>query len=155
MWSILCIVCFSCICLFFFFFFKQKTAYEMRISDWGSDVCSSDLINLQAAERVASEIGSDALALKTDVSKKEDVDNLVARCQKEFGSVDIVVNNAGTTHKNQPMLDVDEATFARVFNVNVKSLYLMTCAVVPVMLEQSRGDILNVQRNRCVEGKEG
>src|SRR3546814_1582525 len=88
MWSILCIVCFSCICLFFFFFFKQKTAYEMRISDWGSDVCSSDLINLQAAERVASEIGSDALALKTDVSKKEDVDNLVALCQKEFGSVD-------------------------------------------------------------------
>src|SRR3546814_16425350 len=53
----------------------------------GAKVVIAD-INLQAAERVASEIGSDALALKTDVSKKEDVDNLVARCQKEFGSVD-------------------------------------------------------------------
>src|SRR3546814_2226506 len=106
----------------------------------GAKVVIAD-INLQAAERVASEIGSDALALKTDVSKKEDVDNLVARCQKEFGSVDIVVNNAGTPHKNQPMLDVDEATFDRVFSVNVTSIYLLTCAVVPVMRAQGRGEI--------------
>src|SRR3546814_5026040 len=39
-----CFLCFLCLRLYLFFFFKQKTAYEMRISDWSSDVCSSDLI---------------------------------------------------------------------------------------------------------------
>ena len=53
-----------------------------------------------------------------------------------FGPPDIVVNNAGTTHRNQWMLDVDEATFDRVFNVNVKSIYHMAQAVVPIMRER-------------------
>ncbi len=46
-------------------------------------------------------------------------------------SVDIVVNNAGTSHRNQPMLDVSEEEFDRVFAVNVKSIYLMAKALVP------------------------
>ena len=49
-----------------------------------------------------------------------------------FGRLDIVVNNAGITHRNQPMLQVDEATFDRVFAVNVKSIYWSAIHAVPV-----------------------
>lgn len=54
-------------------------------------------------------------------------------------AADIVVNNAGTTHRNQPMLDVDEATFDRVYAVNVKSIFHMAHAVVPLMRKRKGG----------------
>src|SRR3546814_3502860 len=46
------------LCINFFFFFKQKTAYEMRISDWSSDVCSSDLCRVRAGEKLAAQLHS-------------------------------------------------------------------------------------------------
>src|SRR3546814_5435762 len=52
------VVCDSLLCLLFVFFFKQKTAYEMRISDWSSDVCSSDLENPLNGGQVRAEIGT-------------------------------------------------------------------------------------------------
>ncbi|TAL81866.1 MAG: glucose 1-dehydrogenase [Candidimonas sp.] len=120
----------------------------------GAKVVIAD-INLEAAKRVAAQIGSSAMAIKTDVSSKSDVDELVNKSHSEFGSVDIVVNNAGTTHKNQPMLDVDEATFDRVFNVNVKSIYHMTRAVVPLMRAQGRGVILNIGSTAGIRPRPG
>jgi 3-oxoacyl-[acyl-carrier protein] reductase len=69
---------------------------------------------------------------------------MAAACVDAFGPPDIVVNNAGTTHRNQWMLDVDEATFDRVFNVNVKSIFHMAHAVVPMMRERKGGSIINV-----------
>src|SRR3546814_10738255 len=80
---------------------------------------------------------------------------MMARSRKRVGSDGIVINNASTTHKNQPMLDVDEATFDRVFSVNVKSIYLMTCAVVPVMRAQGRGVILNVGSTAGIRPRPG
>ena len=53
-----------------------------------------------------------------------------------------MINNAGTTHKNQPMLDVDEKTFDRVFDINVKSIYFMTHAVVPLMRKRGQGGVI-------------
>jgi 3-oxoacyl-[acyl-carrier protein] reductase len=55
-----------------------------------------------------------------------------------------VVNNAGTTHRNSPMTEVDEATFDRIFAVNVKSIYHMAQAVVPLMRQRGSGVILNI-----------
>ncbi len=78
------------------------------------------------------------------MSSRADVDALVQACVDAFGAPDIVVNNAGMTHDNQPMLDVDEQTFDRIFAVNVKSIYHMAHAVVPLMRERGRGVILNV-----------
>jgi 3-oxoacyl-[acyl-carrier protein] reductase len=57
--------------------------------------------------------------------------------------VDILVNNAGYTHRNQPMLDVPEAVFDRVFAVNVKAIYLAALAAVPMFRAQGEGVILN------------
>ena len=60
-----------------------------------------------------------------------------------FGRIDIMVNNAGITHKNQPMLEVSEEMFDRVFAVNVKSIYLSALHMVPVMKRQGGGVIIN------------
>lgn len=109
----------------------------------GAKVVVADL-NEAGAKAVAAELGASAIAVKCDVSRKADIDNLVAAAIKHFGTVDIVVNNAGYTHKNQPMLDTDEAAFDRCFDVNVKSIYLMALAVVPVMRQKKSGVIINV-----------
>ena len=118
-------------------------AIAERFAQEGAKVCVADL-NGQAAERVAGEIGTAALAVQGDVTRRADVDRMVAETEAAFGPVDTVVNNAGYTHKNQPMLEVGEAEFDRVFDVNVKSIYLMTMAVVPKMRERCFGVIVNV-----------
>ncbi len=97
-----------------------------------------------AAQAVASQLGANAMAVGCDVSRFDQVQAMVQQCVERFGTPDIVVNNAGTTHRNQSMLDVDEETFDRVFNVNVKSIYHMTRAVVPLMKRRKDGVILNV-----------
>lgn len=109
----------------------------------GAKVVVADM-NEQGAKAVAAELGDSAIAVKCDVSKSADVNNLVAATIKKFGKVDIVVNNAGYTHKNRPLLEVDEATFDRMFDVNVKSVFLMTHAVVPEMRKNGKGVIINI-----------
>src|SRR3546814_2305341 len=69
-----------------FFFFKQKTAYEMRISDWSSDVCSSDLI--EAA-------GGEAMSNGGSVTEYDHMVDMVARAKERWGGVHILINNAG------------------------------------------------------------
>jgi len=69
---------------------------------------------------------------------------LVDDCVQHFGVPDIVVNNAGTTHLNRPMLEVDEASFDRVYAVNVKSIFHMARAVLPLMRARRSGVILNI-----------
>jgi len=66
-----------------------------------------------------------------------------------------VVNNAGTTHRSQPMLDVDEATFDRVFNVNVKSIFHMSHAVIPLMRQRGQGSIINVGSTAGIRPRPG
>lgn len=109
----------------------------------GAKVAVADL-NEEGAKKVAADLGAAAIAVKCDVAKRADVDNLVAATTKAFGTVDIVVNNAGYTHRNSPMLEVDEATFDRCFDVNVKAIYLMAQAVVPLMRQKKSGNIINI-----------
>ena len=109
----------------------------------GARVMIADLDGAKASQ-VAADLGPSARAVTCDVSKSADVQAAVQACVDAFGVPDIVVNNAGTTHRNQPMLDVDEATFDRVFNVNVKSIFYMTHAVVPLMRQRRQGSIINV-----------
>ncbi|MBC7414166.1 MAG: glucose 1-dehydrogenase [Herminiimonas sp.] len=109
----------------------------------GAKVVIAD-INVEAARLLAHELGQCASAIGCDVTSAEQVRAAVDHCVVQFGVPDIVVNNAGTTYRNQPMLDVDEATFDRVFAVNVKSIYHMAHAVVPLMRARLSGVILNI-----------
>lgn len=108
-----------------------------------------------AAERVAGEIGEAALAVACDVSDRADIDRAVSQIRDRFGRLDVVVNNAGITHRNQPLLDVDEDTFDRIFAVNVKSIYHMIHAVVPLMRAQGGGVILNVGSTAGIRPRPG
>jgi 3-oxoacyl-[acyl-carrier protein] reductase len=121
----------------------------------GAKVVIADL-NAGSAQRVASELGGQASAFTCDVSNGAQVRALVAHCVKTYGIPHIVVNNAGTTHKNQPMLNVDEATFDRVFAVNVKSIYHMTHAVLPLLRERGTGGvILNIGSTAGIRPRPG
>ena len=104
----------------------------------GAKVVIADL-NLPAAEKLARELGASATAIRADVSREADVNATVERATEAFGGLDIVVNNAGTTHRNQPLLETDEAAFDRVYAVNVKSIFWMTRAAIPVLRRQGRG----------------
>lgn len=109
----------------------------------GAKVVIAD-IREDAANAVAARLGANASAFVCDVSKGDSVKALIAHAVKTFGIPDIVVNNAGVTHVNKPMLDVTEAEFDRVYSINVKSIFNMAHAVVPLMRQNGGGVILNV-----------
>jgi 3-oxoacyl-[acyl-carrier protein] reductase len=111
--------------------------------------------NGAAAAAAAVRIGKGAVALTADVSQAAEVAAAVAKAIDAFGHLDIVVNNAGTTHKNQPMLEVTEAEFDRVFAVNVKSIYLMARAIVPHMRSRGSGVILNIGSTAGIRPRPG
>jgi 3-oxoacyl-[acyl-carrier protein] reductase len=120
----------------------------------GARVVIADL-DAEKADKLARELGANAVAVRCDVSKAVDVNAAVDLCVKTFGSPHIVVNNAGTTHRNQPMLDVDEATFDRVFNVNVKSIFHVAHAVVPLMRAKKNGSIINIGSTAGIRPRPG
>ena len=120
----------------------------------GAKVALAD-VNEAGAQKVAAECGDEAIAVRCDVSRRDDVDALVRRTVDRFGGLDIVVNNAGWTHKNGPLLDVDEATFDKVYAINVKSIFHMTHAVVPLMRKQKHGVILNVGSTAGIRPRPG
>lgn len=121
----------------------------------GCKVVVADL-NLDGAKRVAGELGNLAVAIGGDVSKGPDCQAMVDRALDAFGGLDIVVNNAGTTHRNKPILDVTEAEFDRVYAVNVKSIYWMTQAAVPLLRRQGRGgSIINISSTAGIRPRPG
>jgi 3-oxoacyl-[acyl-carrier protein] reductase len=112
-------------------------------------------IDDDGVRKVASALGPGAIALRCDVTRRADVDLLVAAARDAFGGVDIVVNNAGWTHRNGPLLDVDEAAFDKVFAVNVKSIFHMVHAVVPLLRAQGAGVILNIGSTAGIRPRPG
>ena len=126
----------------------------MRFAKEGARVGVVD-INAEAAREVASQIGNSAFAMEADVSIDGDVSRMVQEALDRWGQLDIIVNNAGTTHRNQPMTEVTEEEYERIFAVNVKSVYLSARHVVPVMKKQGFGVILNVASTAGVRPRPG
>jgi len=120
----------------------------------GARVALAD-INEAGAKDVAGPLGNGAIAVKCDVTRRADIDALVATTVKAFGRLDVVVNNAGWSHKNGPLLDVDEAAFDKVYAINVKSIFHMTHAVVPILRKQKRGVIVNIGSTAGIRPRPG
>lgn len=116
-------------------------AIAKRFAEEGAEVVVADM-NGEGAERVAREIGSRAIAVAADVRRRDDITRMMDVAASGFGGLDILVNNAGFTHRNRPLLEVDEATFDTIFEVNIKAVYLATMAAVPLMQEKG-GVIIN------------
>lgn len=113
----------------------------------GARVLIAD-INIEAAEALATELGQKAGHV--DVSQDASVNQLAAAALMAFGKVDILVNNAGVSHMPAPLDDISEADFDRVFNVNMKSVYLTARHLVPHLKARKSGVILNVASTAAV-----
>jgi 3-oxoacyl-[acyl-carrier protein] reductase len=102
------------------------------------------IADLNMADELVAELGSSARAVKANVAQDASVKAMVDATLEAFGRIDILINNAGTTHLPTPMEDVSEDDFDKVFAVNCKSVYLTAKHIVPVLKKQGSGAILNV-----------
>jgi 3-oxoacyl-[acyl-carrier protein] reductase len=109
-----------------------------RFSEEGAQVLVAD-VNAASGERVAREV--EGKFVHADVTKSDDWAKLVRAAGDKL---DIIVNNAGWTHRNKPYLEVTEAEFDRVYAVNVKSIYLSALHAVPVFRKRKRGCFVNI-----------
>ncbi len=128
-----------------------------RFAEEGARIVAAE-INGDGATRIVEDIrnaGGTAFAVTADVSKGDEMAKIIAAAVDEFGALDVVVNNAGTTHKNRPMLEVDEATYDRVFGVNVKSVYHSAIHAVPVFRRQGHGSFINIVSTAGIRPRPG
>jgi len=119
----------------------------------GAKVVVTD-INTEGARMMAASLPGGAIGLGGDVSKLADVKTIVAKTLEAFGKLDIIVNNAGTSHRNKPLTEVTEAEFDQLFAVNVKSIYNFAIAGVPHMQAQG-GAIINIGSTAGIRPRPG
>jgi dehydrogenase/reductase SDR family member 4 len=98
----------------------------------------------ETLNQVASEIGFGIKPIACHVGRAEQIESLVTSTVREFGLVDILVNNAATNISFGPCLEIDEAQFDKMVEVNLKSAFRLTQAIAPGMCERGRGSIINM-----------
>ena len=121
-------------------------AVALALAKVGADVAINYRARTDEAEKVCAEIrkmGRRALAVKADVSKSPEVAGMVSQIKQEFGDVNILVNNAGMMRVRKPE-EITEADWDEHINVNLKSAFLVTQAVLPQMRAQRWGRIINI-----------
>ena len=128
-----------------------------RFAAEGARVVVNDVAR-ENGERVASAIragGGDAVFAHGDVSDGDSVKGLLEASISAYGGLDIVVNNAGVSHRNQPLLEVSEADFDRVYAINVKSLYWTAQHMVPHFRTRGGGVFVNIASTAGVRPRPG
>lgn len=128
-----------------------------RLAEEGASVIVND-INPAMGEKVAADIraqGGQAAFFAADVTSSTDVKALVDFAVQRNGKLDVMVNNAGWTHRNQPALDVSEDEFDKCYAVNVKSIYLSTIHAVPHLRANGGGSFINIASTAGVRPRPG
>ena len=128
-----------------------------RFAAEGAKVVVND-VNALRGERVVRAItagGGEACFFVGDVSIDADVAAMIQCALETYGDLDIVVNNAGATHRNQPMLDVSEDEFDRIYRVNVKSLFLTARHAVPHFRKKKSGVFITIASTAGVRPRPG
>ena len=125
-----------------------------RFAAEGAKVVVAD-INEANGKRVAADIGKQAVFAHVDVSNHTSMGGLLDATLRAFGGVHIMVNNAGITHRNRPMLEVDEREFDRIYAVNVKSIYLSAVHFVPHFRKAGGGVFVNIASTAAVRPRPG
>ena len=128
-----------------------------RLAAEGANVVVND-INAAAGQKVAADIvasGGKAVFFAADVTKTADVQALVQAAVSAYGRLDVMVNNAGWTHRNRPALEVSEDEFDKCYAVNMKSIYLATVHATPVFRAQGGGSFINIASTAGVRPRPG
>jgi 3-oxoacyl-[acyl-carrier protein] reductase len=123
----------------------------------GCNVVVTDINDAECA-KVADSIrqaGGNAVERHCDVTSSDDWQEIVAATLSNYGSINIVVNNAGMPQRNQPLLDVDEETFDQIFDVNVKSIFHSAKHTVPALREAGGGSIINTASTAALRPRPG
>jgi 3-oxoacyl-[acyl-carrier protein] reductase len=118
-----------------------------------ADPCASKGSDSKNGNRVAQELN--ASFVQADVTKGADWARLVTEAVAKFGRLDIVVNNAGWTHRRKPYAEVTEAEFDKVYAINVKSIYLSAQHLIPVFRKQGGGSFVNIASTAGVRPRPG
>lgn len=121
-------------------------AIAKALGEAGASVAINFLNRRSAAEAVAKHLdsnGARAILAQADVTQKGEVDAMAGQVAKELGSIDILVNNAGVT-RPQPVEEITEDDWDELIDVNLKSAFLVTQAVLPAMRKQQWGRIINL-----------
>lgn len=114
----------------------------------------SDKTDVEGIKKEFEEKGVKCLLVKADVSKAADVDNMVEEAIKQFGKIDVLVNNAGIT-RDTLLMRMSEEDFDKVIEINLKGTYLVTKAVTKYMMKKRRGSIINLASVVGVVGNAG
>jgi 3-oxoacyl-[acyl-carrier protein] reductase len=128
-----------------------------RFAQEGAGVIVND-INPSAGERIAGEIataGGKAVFVRADVTRSADWASMIGAAESAFGGLDVIVNNAGWTHRKKPYLETTEAEFDKVYAVNVKSVYLSALHAVPGFRKRGGGALVNVASTAGIRPRPG
>jgi 3-oxoacyl-[acyl-carrier protein] reductase len=123
-----------------------------RFAEEGAKIVIAD-INAEGGKRVAAAVHGEFI--QADVTRSADWARLVQSATAKFGRLDIVVNNAGWTHRRKPYLEVSEAEFDKVYAVNVKSVYLSAVHAVPAFRKGGGGCFVNIASTAGVRPRPG
>jgi len=120
-------------------------AIAVTFAEAGADVvvCGRTLAELEEVTSEIRALGRRSLALQTDVTLKNEVTSLVERTIKDFGTIDILVNNA-VVYTGGPLVELSEGDWDNSLDIGLKGFYLCSQAVARVMVEKSRGSIINM-----------
>ena len=128
-----------------------------RFAHEGASVVVAD-INDPEGEAIASEIrdsGGDAVYIHADVTSRSDTKGMISAAVEHSGQLDILINNAGFSHANKSFTEVADEEFDRVYNVNVKAVYIAIQEAIPVFKRQGHGCIINTSSTAALRPRPG
>ena len=114
----------------------------------------SDKTNVEELEKEFKEKGAEALIVKADVSKSEQVQEFIKAVIEKYGKIDVLVNNAGIT-RDMLLMRMKEEDFDKVIEINLKGTFLVTKEVVPYMMKKRDGKIISLSSVVGVTGNAG
>jgi 3-oxoacyl-[acyl-carrier protein] reductase len=132
-------------------------AVALKLASLGANIVLNYRSNEKEAIEVENEIrnmGVETLCVKGDISRAEEVENLITCAKEKFGTIDIMVNNAGIT-KDTLILRMKEEDFDSVIDVNLKGVFNCLKAITPIMVKQKQGKIINLSSVVGISGNAG
>ena len=122
----------------------RASALEMAKEGAYLVILSRTLPEIEATSRMIEKVGGNALSLKADISRPTNVQEAVDKAQSHFGKIDILMNNAAIIGPIRPLYEIDEGEWNICMDINLKGYFLFSKAVIPHMINQHRGKIINL-----------